>query len=64
MDFGANKMPVEMHLEVFILETFILVLRSQEVVQEVMERIQSVEKYWSEILLFRLSWCQCQYIWY
>ena len=45
MDFGANKMPVEMHLEVFILETFILVLRSQEVVQEVMERIQSVEKY-------------------
>ena len=26
MDFGANKMPVEMHLGVLILETFILVL--------------------------------------
>ena len=27
-----------------------------------MERIQSVEKYWSEVLLCRLLRCQCQSI--
>ena len=41
----------KVRLEVLILKTFILVLD--------MERIWSVEKYWSEILFFRLLCWQC-----
>ena len=35
-----------MHLEVLVLKTYILVLR--ESVEKVMERIRSIEKYWSK----------------
>ena len=56
MDSGANKTPVEMIREGAFGGTYFRDIYSGINGKWYMERIWSVKKYWSEVLLFRL--CQ------
>ena len=64
MDFGAKKTPVEVIREGAFGGTYFRDIysgvngrwykKSWNIL-----RVWSVKKYWSEVLLFRLLWCQC-----
>ena len=62
MEFGANKALVEVIEEGAFGGKYFRDIYSSVTVKctKIMERIWSVEKYWSEVLLLKLLWCQCQ----
>ena len=64
MDFGAKKTPVEVIREGAFGGTYFRDIYSGVNGQWYKKswnilRVWSVKKYWSEVLLFRLLWCQC-----
>ena len=64
MDFGAKKTPVEVIREGAFGGTYFRDIYSGVNGQWCKKswnilRVWSVKKYWSEVLLFRLLWCQC-----
>ena len=59
MNFGANKTPIEVIKEGAFGGTYSRGIYSgvtRNWLKKIMERIWSVEKYWSKIILLRLSW--------
>ena len=64
MDFGAKKTPAEVIREGAFGGTYFRDIYSGVNGQWYKKswnilRVWSVKKYWSEVLLFRLLWCQC-----
>ena len=64
MDFGAKKTPVEVIREGAFGGTYFRDIYSGVNGQWYKKswnilRVWSIKKYWSEVLLFRLLWCQC-----
>ena len=63
MDFSPNKKPIEIIEKGAFGSTYFRDIYSGingKMVQKIVERIPSVKRYLSEILLFKLLWCQCQ----
>ena len=59
MDFSPNKTPIEVIKEGAFGGTYFRDIYSG-VMWKWYKKSWKVKRYWSEILLFRLLWCQCQ----